>query len=189
MDATLRSLGGLAMVRALLLVALVATSAPAWAQDRPAAKAPRAVITLARGGEVVLEFWPQDAPRHVENFVALARKGFYDGQRVHRVEPGFVVQFGDPQTKTLPLTDDRIGTGGPGYRVKAEFNNRKFDRGVLGMARGDDPDSAGSQVYVMLGPAHFLNGKYTAFGQVAKGMEHVDKIRVGDRIKSIKVVP
>jgi cyclophilin family peptidyl-prolyl cis-trans isomerase len=125
----------------------------------------------------------------VENFVALARKGFYDGQRVHRVEPGFVVQFGDPQTKTLPLTDDRIGTGGPGYRVKAEFNNRKFDRGVLGMARGDDPDSAGSQVYVMLGPAHFLNGKYTAFGQVAKGMEHVDKIRVGDRIKSIKVVP
>src|SRR5438093_134609 len=79
--------------------------------------------------------------------------------------------------------------GGPGYTLKAEFNSRKFERGVLGMARSDDPDSAGSQVYVMLGPAPFLNGKYTAFGQVSKGMDVVDTIRVGDRIKSIKVVP
>lgn len=182
------------MIRALLLVvAIVLASVPAWAQDKPAtkpaARTPRAVITLAKGGEIVLEFFPKDAPNHVENFLKLARKGFYDGQRVHRVETGFVVQFGDPQTKTLPLDDDRVGGGGPGYTVKAEFNSRPFDRGVLGMARGDDPDSAGSQVYLMLGPAHFLNGKYTAFGQVTKGMEIVDKIRVGDRIKSIKVVP
>jgi cyclophilin family peptidyl-prolyl cis-trans isomerase len=178
------------MIRALLLVAVVAVaSAPAWAQDKPAAKTPRAVITLAKGGEITLEFWPQDAPKHVENFLALARKGFYDGQRVHRVEKGFVVQFGDPQTKTLPMDDDRIGTGGPGHKVKAEFNRRKFDRGVLGMARSDDPDSAGSQVYLMLGDAHFLNGKYTAFGKVTKGMEIVDKMQVGDRITSIKVVP
>jgi cyclophilin family peptidyl-prolyl cis-trans isomerase len=178
------------MIRALLLVAVVAVaSAPAWAQDKPAAKTPRAVITLAKGGEITLEFWPQDAPKHVENFLGLARKGFYDGQRVHRVEKGFVVQFGDPQTKTLPMDDERIGTGGPGHKVKAEFNSRKFDRGVLGMARSDDPDSAGSQVYLMLGDAHFLNGKYTAFGKVTKGMEIVDKMQVGDRIKSIKVVP
>ena len=190
MAGTLSRLRRLRVVRALLVAGTVAlASGPAWAQDKPAAKTPRAVITLAKGGEIVLEFFPQDAPRHVQNFLALAKKGFYDGQRVHRVEPGFVVQFGDPQTKTLPLDDDRVGGGGPGYTLKAEFNSRKFERGVLGMARSDDPDSAGSQVYVMLGPAPFLNGKYTAFGQVSKGMDVVDAIRVGDRIKSIKVVP
>jgi len=81
-----------------------------------------------------------------------------------------------------------MGTGGPGYTIKAEFNKRPFDRGVLGMARTNDPDSAGSQVYLMLGPAHFLNNQYTAFGRVTKGMDVVDKIKVGDRIKSIKVV-
>src|SRR5207249_9751299 len=190
MAGTLSRLRRLRVVRALLVAGTVAlASGPAWAQDKPAAKTPRAVITLAKGGEIVLEFFPQDAPRHVQNFLALAKKGFYDGQRVHRVEPGFVVQFGDPQTKTLPLDDDRVGGGGPGYTLKAEFNSRKFERGVLGMARSDDPDSAGSQVYVMLGPAPFLNGKYTAFGQVSKGMDVVDTIRVGDRIKSIKVVP
>ncbi|HEX5816060.1 MAG TPA: peptidylprolyl isomerase [Methylomirabilota bacterium] len=174
------------MVRGLLVLAtVVLLAAPAWAQG---AKTPRAVITLEKGGTIELEFFPQDAPRHVENFLALARKGFYDGQRVHRVEPKFVVQFGDPQSKTLPMDDPRMGTGDPGYKIKAEFNNRKFERGVLGMARSQHPDSAGSQVYIMLGPAPFLNGKYTAFGQVTKGMDVVDTIRVGDRITSIKVV-
>lgn len=174
------------MVRGLLVLAtVVLLAASAWAQG---AKTPRAVITLEKGGTIELEFFPQDAPRHVENFLALARKGFYDGQRVHRVEPKFVVQFGDPQSKTLPMDDPRMGTGDPGYKIKAEFNNRKFERGVLGMARSQHPDSAGSQVYIMLGPAPFLNGKYTAFGQVTKGMDVVDTIRVGDRITSIKVV-
>jgi cyclophilin family peptidyl-prolyl cis-trans isomerase len=176
-------------MRALLVLLVVLVTASAWAQDKPATKTPTAIITLDKGGEITLEFWPQDAPKHVENFLTLARKGFYDGQRVHRVERGFVVQFGDPQTKTLPMTDDRIGTGGPGYKIKAEFNKRKFERGVLGMARGNDPDSAGSQVYLMLGDAPHLNGQYTAFGKVTKGMDVVDKIQVGDRIKSIKVVP
>jgi len=174
------------MIRGLLVLAtVVLLAASAWAQG---AKTPRAVITLEKGGTIELEFFPQDAPRHVENFLALARKGFYDGQRVHRVEPKFVVQFGDPQSKTLPMDDPRMGTGDPGYKIKAEFNNRKFERGVLGMARSQHPDSAGSQVYIMLGPAPFLNGKYTAFGQVTKGMDVVDTIRVGDRITSIKVV-
>jgi cyclophilin family peptidyl-prolyl cis-trans isomerase len=174
------------MIRSLVvLVTAALLVAPAWAQD---AKAPKVVMTMEKGGEVTLEFFPQDAPKHVENFVALVKKGFYDGQRVHRVEPGFVVQFGDPQSKTLPMNDPRMGTGGPGYTIKAEFNNRKFERGVLGMARSQDPDSGGSQVYIMLGPAPFLNNKYTAFGQVTKGMDVVDKIRVGDRITSIKVV-
>ena len=174
------------MIRCLLVLATAALLAtPAWAQD---AKATKAVITMEKGGEVVLELFPQDAPKHVENFVKLVSQKFYDGQRVHRVEPNFVVQFGDPQSKTLPMNDPKMGTGGPGYTIKAEFNKRPFERGVLGMARADDPDSAGSQVYIMLGPAPALNGKYTAFGKVVTGMGVVDQIRVGDRITSIKVV-
>jgi peptidyl-prolyl cis-trans isomerase B (cyclophilin B) len=188
------------MIRHLvvLLGAVFLAVLPAAAQEpkpkaappdvKGAAKAPQAVMTMEKGGEIVLEFFPQDAPRHVENFVKLVNQKFYDGQLVHRVEPKFVVQFGDPQTKTLPLTDRRIGSGGPGYTIKAEFNSRKFERGVLGMARTDDPDSAGSQVYIMLGDAAFLNGKYTAFGRVVKGMEVVDTIKVGDRIASIRMV-
>lgn len=180
------------MMRALgLLVGLgLLFAAPAIAQETkaPGARAARAVITMEKGGEIVLEFFPEDAPRHVENFLTLAGKGFYDGQRVHRVEPKFVVQFGDPQSKTLPMDDSRLGGGGPGYTIKAEFNKRKFDRGILGMARTSDPDSAGSQVYIMLGAAYSLNGQYTAFGNVVKGFDVVDGIKVGDRIKSIKVL-
>jgi len=178
----------IALVSALVLTFGVAT-AQAPAPAAPAAKkAPTAVITMEKGGEIVLEFWPQDAPKHVENFIKLANEKFYDGQRVHRVEPGFVVQFGDPQSKTKPIDDPSMGSGGPGYTIKAEFNKRPFERGVLGMARTNDPDSAGSQVYIMLGPSHFLNGKYTAFGKVASGMGVVDQIKVGDRIKSVRIV-
>ena len=175
------------MNRLLALVAALVVAAPVLAQDKPAAKSPTAVITLEKGGEITLEFFPADAPRHVENFLKLARSGFYDGQRFHRVEPGFVVQIGDPQSKTLPMNDPKMGTGGPGYTVKAEFNSRKFDRGVLGMARSSDPNSAGSQIYIMLGAAPHLNGQYTAFGRVVTGLELVDTIKVGDRVKSIKV--
>jgi peptidyl-prolyl cis-trans isomerase B (cyclophilin B) len=174
------------MIRVALTLAAAVLLAAAPAAAQP--KAPAVVITLEKGGSIELEFFREDAPKHVENFLKLVRQKFYDGQRVHRVEAGFVVQFGDPQTKTLPLSDERIGTGGPGYTIKAEFNKRPFDRGVLGMARASDPDSAGSQVYIMLGNAHFLNGQYTAFGRVAKGMDVVDKIRVGDRITSIREV-
>ena len=165
-----------------------APAAPSKSKDAAAAKAPTAVITMEKGGEIVLEFWPEDAHKHVENFVKLANQKFYDGQRVHRVEPNFVVQFGDPQSKTLPMDDPKMGSGGPGYTIKAEFNKRPFERGVLGMARTNDPDSAGSQIYIMLGPAPFLNGKYTAFGKVATGLGVVDQIKVGDRIKSVKIV-
>ncbi len=171
-------------VLVLLAVVLVVAVPSSFAQS----KSDRAVIKLDAGGEITLELWRDVAPGHVKNFLELTRKGFYDGQRVHRVEPGFVVQFGDPQSKTLPMNDPRMGTGGPGYTIKGEFNKRPFDRGVLGMARTNDPNSAGSQVYIMLGPAHFLNGQYTAFGKVTKGMDLVDKVKVGDRIKSIKVI-
>src|SRR5262245_18398836 len=201
MTATFIPSGGLAMTRfltalvgvAALTVGVAFAQAPTTTPPAPtppitAKKVPTAVVTLEKGGEIVLEFWPQDAPKHVENFIKLANEGFYDGQRVHRVEPGFVVQFGDPQSKTKPIDDPSMGSGGPGYTIKSEFNKRPFDRGVLGMARTNDPDSAGSQVYIMLGPSHFLNGKYTAFGKVASGMGVVDQIKVGDRIKSVRIV-
>src|SRR5574341_2242312 len=182
---------------AFVLALGLAAGAPALAQTAPRPAAPakpalketqQAVVTLEQGGQVTLEFFPAEAPKHVEHFVTLARKGFYDGQRFHRVEPGFVVQIGDPQSKTLPMNHPAMGTGGPGYTIKAEFNKRPFDRGVLGMARTNDPDSAGSQFYIMLGPAHFLNGQYTAFGRVVSGMDVVDRIRVGDRVKSVRIV-
>ena len=135
-----------------------------------------------------IELFRTDAPMHVDNFVKLAGQGFYDGQRFHRVEPGFVVQIGDPKSKTAPLDDPAMGTGGPGYTIKAEFNKREFVRGVVGMARGPDPNSGGSQFFVMLGESKSLNGKYTAFGQVVSGMDVVDRIKVGDRVKSVRTV-
>jgi cyclophilin family peptidyl-prolyl cis-trans isomerase len=176
-----------AVLLAVLVPLSFAVAQPAKAPTA-AAKAQVAVITMESGGLVTLEFWPDVAPNHVKNFLELAGKGFYDEQRVHRVEPKFVVQFGDPLSKVLPVDDARIGGGGSGKTLKAEFNKKPFDRGVLGMARTDDPNSASSQVYLMLGDSHFLNGQYTAFGKVTKGMDVVDKIKVGDRIKSIKVM-
>ena len=137
-----------------------------------------AVITMDKGGEIVIEFFPDDAPKTVENFVTLAKKGFYDGLVFHRVEPGFVVQGGDPKGD---------GTGGPGYKVKAEFNKQPHVRGAVAMARSNDPDSAGSQFYITLAPANFLDGKYTVFGKVTSGMDVVDKVKKGDKMKSVKI--
>jgi peptidyl-prolyl cis-trans isomerase B (cyclophilin B) len=138
-----------------------------------------AVITMEKGGEIKFDFYPEDAPKTVENFVTLAKKGFYDGLTFHRVEPNFVIQGGDPQGN---------GTGGPGYKIKAEFNKQKHVRGAVAMARSNDPDSAGSQFYIVLAPANFLDGKYTVFGIVTSGMDVVDKVRVGDKMKSVKIV-
>jgi len=137
-----------------------------------------AVITLENGNQIHIEFFPADAPKTVENFVTLAKKGFYNGLTFHRVVPDFVVQGGDPQGN---------GTGGPGYTIKAEFNKQKHVRGSLAMARSQHPDSAGSQFYITLAPANFLDGKYTVFGKVVGGMDAVDSIKVGDRIASIKI--
>jgi peptidyl-prolyl cis-trans isomerase B (cyclophilin B) len=181
--------GGFFMLRRfpiLVFVGIFAVAVTAGAQ--PTAKAKSAVITLEKGGEIAIEFFPGDAPKTVENFLKLAGQGFYDGTTFHRVEPGFVVQGGDPLSKTLPAGDRRLGTGGPGHTVKAEFNKQRHDRGVLAMARSQDPDSAGSQFYITLGPAHFLDGKYTVFGRVTSGMNVVDGIRVGDRIKTVKII-
>jgi peptidyl-prolyl cis-trans isomerase B (cyclophilin B) len=138
-----------------------------------------AVITLEKGGEVTIEFFPEDAPKTVENFVTLAKRGFYDGLTFHRIVPGFVVQGGDPKGD---------GTGGPGYKIKAEFNKQKHVRGTVAMARSQDPDSAGSQFYITYGPTPHLDNNYTVFGRVVSGMELVDAIQKGDRMRSVKVV-
>jgi peptidyl-prolyl cis-trans isomerase B (cyclophilin B) len=138
-----------------------------------------AVITLETGNEVKIEFYPQDAPKTVENFVTLAKRGYYDNLTFHRVVPDFVVQGGCPKGN---------GTGGPGYTIPAEFNKQKHVRGSVAMARSQHPDSAGSQFYITYGATPHLDGNYTVFGRVVSGMEHVDRIRQGDRMRSIKVV-
>ena len=137
-----------------------------------------ATITLEKGGEIRLEFYPEDAPKTVENFVTLAKKGFYNGLNFHRVVPDFVVQGGCPKGN---------GTGGPGYQIKAEFNKQKHVRGTLAMARSQDPDSAGSQFYICYGATPHLDGQYTVFGRVVSGMEHVDRIKQGDKMTSITI--
>jgi peptidylprolyl isomerase/peptidyl-prolyl cis-trans isomerase B (cyclophilin B) len=195
----------LAPVVAALLLAVGGPSGPAGAQvpsttPSPAGPAPagpakgarvvthEAVITLDKGGEIRIRFYPEDAPKTVENFLTLARKGFYDGTTFHRVEAGFVAQGGDPQSRTLPPGDSRIGTGGPGYTIKAEFNRQKHVRGTVAMARSQHPDSAGSQFYICFKAAPFLDGQYAVFGQVVAGMEVVDGPKPGDRMKSVRIV-
>lgn len=126
-------------------------------------------------GEMVVEFWPEVAPKTVENFKKLAREGFYDGTAFHRIIKGFMIQGGDPNTKD-PNKESSYGTGGPGYKVPAEFNDRPHIRGVLSMARSADPNSAGSQFFVCLGVASSLDHQYTAFGKVIKGLDVLDKI-------------
>jgi len=125
-------------------------------------------------GKIGVEFFEDKAPGHVKNFKDLARKGFYDGTIFHRVIPGFMVQGGDPNTKS----DDRSnhGMGGPGYSIKAEFNDTPHKRGILSMARSQDPNSAGSQFFIVVKDAAFLDGQYTAFGKVLSGMAVADQI-------------
>ena len=125
-------------------------------------------------GKIELKFFPEVAPNHVNNFIDLAKKGFYDGTTFHRVIPGFMIQGGDPNTKDPDRK--KHGMGGPGYAVKAEFNNTPHKRGILSMARSSDPDSAGSQFFICVGDAPFLDRQYTAFGQVTSGMDVADKI-------------
>lgn len=125
-------------------------------------------------GNITLKFFPDVAPGHVKNFIDLAKKGFYDGTTFHRVIPGFMIQGGDPNSKN---PDKRMhGQGGPGYTIKAEFNDRPHKRGTLSMARAQNPDSAGSQFFICVKDVPFLNKQYTVFGEVESGMEAVDKI-------------
>lgn len=155
-------------------------------------------------GTVSLRLFADVAPNTVATFVELVQRGFYDHIKFHRIEPGFVVQAGDPQTKLIDPRqvravvgrqkagvyqpgDPRLGTGGPGFTIAAEFNDRPHLEGTLAMARSREPDSAGSQFYICLAPQPFLDGQYTVFGQVVEGMDVVHTLAVGDEIESIAV--
>ena len=138
------------------------------------------VRIATKHGDIVFTLFPDDAPLHAAAFLKLADAGFYDGLSFHRVEPGFVVQGGDPKGD---------GTGGPGYRLKAEFNSRPHLRGTVAMARATQPNSAGSQFYICLDDARFLDNQYTVFGQMTDGFEALDAIRRGDAMTSVKVEP
>src|SRR3989304_2857499 len=125
-------------------------------------------------GNIKLKFFPEVAPNHVNNFIELAKKGFYDGTTFHRVIPGFMIQGGDPNSKDPDRS--KHGMGGPGYTIKAEFNEKPHKRGTLSMARSAHPDSAGSQFFICVADAPFLNKQYTVFGEVVSGMDVADKI-------------
>ena len=143
------------------------------------ARASQARIATSKG-DIVFTFYPDDAPQHCAAFIKLSEAGFYDGLTFHRVEPGFVIQGGDPSGN---------GTGGPGYKLKAEFNARPHVRGTVAMARSASPDSAGSQFYVCLDDARFLDRQYTVFGQMTDGFEALDAIRVGDVMTKVTIEP
>jgi len=133
----------------------------------------RAIIYTSLG-DITLRFFPEVAPNHVNNFIELAQKGFYNGTTFHRVIPKFVIQGGDPNSKNPDRS--KHGMGGPGYQLKAEFNKKPHRRGTLSMARSGHPDSAGSQFFICVADVPSLDGQYTVFGEVTKGMEVVDKI-------------
>jgi peptidyl-prolyl cis-trans isomerase B (cyclophilin B) len=171
---------------------------------KPEAAVKEVAVIKTTAGDMVAEFWPDVAPKTVENFKKLARQGFYDGTAFHRIIKGFMIQGGDPLTKDASK-ENLYGTGDPGYKIKAEFNQKKHVRGVLSMARSNDPDSAGSQFFIMLGNAPSLDGQYTGFGKLIKGEDVLMKI--GDtpvahgsrgemskpkervEVESIKIVP
>src|SRR5271167_2020399 len=157
-----------------------------------------AILTTS-AGEMILEFWADVAPGHVKNFKDLANKGFYDETCFHRVIKGFMIQGVDPLTKD-DKKEDQWGTGGPGYQIKAEFNEKPHTRGVLSMARSQNPNSAGSQFFICHGDPRFLDRQYTAFGKLIRGDDVLEKIATsathpGDRpvtkitLTSVKIVP
>jgi peptidyl-prolyl cis-trans isomerase B (cyclophilin B) len=158
----------------LACVILSASSIESVMATDPAPKAPRAIIKT-KFGDIEIEFHPNVAPKHVENFIKLAKDGFYNGTIFHRVIPGFMIQGGDPNTKDS-LKKETYGQGGPGYTVKAEFNDIPHKRGIVSMARAPDPDSAGSQFFIVVEDSRFLDRKYSVFGQVKKGIGVADKI-------------
>lgn len=187
-----------------LLAAVLAVASVNAEEQKPMNSAKEVAVIKTSEGEMVAEFWPEVAPNTVENFKKLARSGFYDGTAFHRIVKGFMIQGGDPLTKD-PAKESRYGTGDPGYKIKAEFNDRSHERGVLSMARSSDPDSAGSQFFICLANVSRLDHQYTTFGKIIKGDDVLGKIGdtevtmsdSGERskptkrvtVESIKIVP
>ena len=187
-----------------LLAAILAVASVNAEEQKPMNSAKEVAVIKTSEGEMVAEFWPDVAPNTVENFKKLARSGFYDGTAFHRIVKGFMIQGGDPLTKN-PAKESRYGTGDPGYKIKAEFNDRSHERGVLSMARSSDPDSAGSQFFICLANVSRLDHQYTTFGKIIKGDDVLGKIgdtevttsESGERskptkrvtVESIKIVP
>jgi peptidyl-prolyl cis-trans isomerase B (cyclophilin B) len=146
------------------------------AADKASAKAePTKAVIKTKFGEMEIKLFPDKAPNHVQNFIKLAKSGLYDKTIFHRVIPGFMIQGGDPNTKD-PNKPETYGMGGPAERLKAEFNDIPHRRGILSMARTNDPNSAGSQFFIVVKDSNFLDGQYTVFGEVVKGIEVADKI-------------
>jgi peptidyl-prolyl cis-trans isomerase B (cyclophilin B) len=151
-----------------------ATAAPAG-EEKPMTQTETKVAELhTTAGQITIRFFPDVAPNHVRNFLELAEKGFYNGTKFHRVIPGFMIQGGDPNTKSGD--PNTWGVGGSGSNVKAEFSSVKHRRGIVSMARAPHPDSASSQFFIMVADYPSLDGQYSVFGQVTRGMEVADKI-------------
>jgi peptidyl-prolyl cis-trans isomerase B (cyclophilin B) len=194
----------------LLMVAVVLLNSAIFAADgnkketTPMNSSNEVAVIKTSEGDMVVQFWTDAAPNTIENFKKLARQSFYDGTIFHRIVKGFMIQGGDPNSKD-PAKENSYGEGGPGYNIKAEFNDHSHDRGVISMARGPDPNSAGSQFFICLAPVHRLDHQYTTFGKLIKGQDVLEKI--GDTpvtrnsmgepskptkrvvIESIKIVP
>ena len=161
------------------MVALAFSTNTTYSEEKkegnPVQTSDEVAVMKTSEGEMVFKFWTDAAPKTIENFKKLAKSGFYDGTSFHRIVNGFMVQGGDPLTKD-PANEERFGTGDPGYKVKAEFNDHKHERGVLSMARSSDPDSAGSQFFICLAAVRHLDGQYTTFGKMIKGEDVLEKI-------------
>ena len=177
----MRKYGFVTLVMVVLSVLIYSGHGQVWAKDFQvilvadgAVKAPR-VVLKTKFGEMEIVFFPELAPKHVESFLTLAKKGYFNGTIFHRVIPGFMIQGGDPNTKD-PSKQSTFGTGGPGYTVPAEFNKIPHERGILSAARTADPNSAGSQFFIMVAKSPNLDGQYTVFGEVVKGIEVADKV-------------
>jgi peptidyl-prolyl cis-trans isomerase B (cyclophilin B) len=167
-------------MRLSILLAVLLSSAMLGAEEKKEEKTTlnssnEVAVIKTSEGEMVVQFWTDAAPNTIENFKKLARQGFYNGTIFHRIVKDFMIQGGDPNSKD-PAKENSYGQGGPGYNIKAEFNDHPHDRGVISMARAADPDSAGSQFFICLAPVHRLDHQYTTFGKLIKGDDVVEKI-------------
>ncbi len=160
----------------LLLVGAAAFAADEKKEEKsPMNSSNEVAVIKTNEGDMVVQFWTDAAPNTIENFKKLARQAFYDGTIFHRIVKEFMIQGGDPNSKD-PAKENSYGQGGPGYNIKAEFNDHSHDRGVISMARGPDPDSAGSQFFICLSPVHRLDHQYTTIGKLIKGQDVLEKI-------------